>query len=86
MGNEKGLTGEREACTAHPLERSEPRDAVEVLTSIDGGEHWIKGPLCGERNQAEALARGYREFVSHWSRAHEYPHGILVRWRNEVIS
>ena len=58
----------------------------EVLTSTDGGKNWIKGPNCSERIQVEALARGYQEFVSHRSRKHEYPHGIIVRWRGEIVT
>lgn len=57
-----------------------------IETSVDGGVTWTPGPRCSERIQVDALLKGYREYVSHRSRKHEYPHGIMVRWYGEVAS
>lgn len=60
-----------------------------LVVSLDGGRTWAEAPACSERIQVLALIRGYREFVTHRSRAHEYPHGaagVVARWCGEVVS
>jgi len=66
-----------------PGEKCE-RCADFVETSTDGGKSWRADRACSEQAQVDCLVRGYREFASHRSRAHEYPHGIMVRWRGQI--
>lgn len=56
-----------------------------VWVSYDGGESWSQDRVCSEQNQVAALVKGFREFVSHHSRCHEYPRGVMVRWQGRVM-
>jgi hypothetical protein len=65
---------------AGPILNSRP-----IETSTDNGTTWTPERRCSDLNQVRALARGFREFATHRSRAHEYPHGIRVRWNGSEV-
>lgn len=53
--------------------------------SFDSGRTWELDRACSDRNTVDALARGLLEYVSHRSRRHEYPSGVMFRWYGHVL-